>query len=234
MGLLEAAHQGTFFLDELALASPKVQEILLQVLDGQLRRLGEVRDRQIDVRLIAATNAELDDMVDSGTFRRDLRERFGYLVLRMPPLAERRDEILPLADHFLQREAASYGLPSRPVLSEEVRACLMTAPWRGNIRELEAVCRYAVLHVESDCRIELADLPPDFLDGAGAVLQHKQLRSLADRARQALEETRGNKAAAARLLGISRRHIHRLLNASSMVLCFGVWDMLQSVSHFIQ
>jgi DNA-binding NtrC family response regulator len=232
MGLLEAAHRGTFFLDELALASPKVQEILLQVLEGQLRRLGEVRDRCIDVRLIAATNVELDEMVDRGGFRRDLRERFGYLVLRMPPLAERRDEILPLADHFLRQETEALRLTARPVLSTEVRACFMAAPWRGNIRELESVCRYAVLHIAPEHCIEMADLPPEFLSTVGAVLQRRHQRSLAERARLALEESRGNKSAAARLLGISRRHMHRLLAASTMMMCWELCDLTPIMSLF--
>ena len=218
MGLIEAAHRGTFFLDELGLATARVQEILLQVLDGQVRRLGEVRDRQIDVRLIAATNVELDDLIARGEFRRDLRERFGYLVIRMPPLAERRDEILRLADHFLRLEAEVHGLEEPPSLSDEVRSCLMAAPWSGNIRELEAVCRYALLHAGSEDQIEMADLPPEFLATIGAVLRRRHEGSLAERARRALEETHGNKAAAARLIGISRRHMHRLLAASSMMI----------------
>jgi len=214
MGLLEAAHKGTFFLDELALASPRVQEILLQVLDGQVRRLGEVRDRQIDVRLIAATNVELDQLINQGEFRRDLRERFGYLVIRVPPLAQRADEILHLADHFLRQEAEGLGLGERPAFSEEVRACLMAAPWKGNIRELEAVCRYAVLHADPGDRIDTADLPPEFLASLGQVIQHRHDRSLAARARDALEETRGNKTEAARRLGVSRQHLYRLLAAT--------------------
>lgn len=217
MGLLEAAHLGTFFLDELALASPKVQEILLQVLDGQLRRLGEVRDRRIDVRLIAATNADLDDLASRGEFRRDLRERFGYLIIRMPPLAARRDEILPLAEHFIRQECEDLGLETCPLLADDVRACFLASPWIGNIRELESVCRFAVLHVGASLTIEMTDLPPEFLATMGEVIQRKHERSLGERVRSALEETKGNKAAAARLLGISRRHVHRILAASSMM-----------------
>jgi len=222
MGLLEAGHRGTFFLDELGLASGKVQEILLQVLDGQLRRLGEVRDRQIDVRLIAATNAELEDMVAQGAFRRDLRDRFGYLVIRMPPLAQRRDEILPLAEHFIRRETEVNAFSDRRLLSEQVRACLLAAPWKGNIRELEAVCRFAVLHADEGGRIEMTDLPLEFLATVGMILQRQHRSSLAGLAREALEKSHGNKAAAARLMGISRRHIHRLLAAASMILLHAV------------
>lgn len=230
MGLIEAAHRGTFFLDEIGLAAAKVQEILLRVLDGQIRRLGEVRDRQIDVRLIAATNAELDDLIAQGQFRRDLRDRFGYLVIRMPPLVERRDEILPLAEHFLKIEAELHGVEELPSLSPEVRACLIAAPWSGNIRELEAVCRYALLHAPRVGQIEMADLPPDFLATVGSVLRRRHERSLAERARLALQETHGNKAAAARLIGISRRHIHRLLAASSMMLSCGMCDLTNFMS----
>ncbi|HKT60270.1 MAG TPA: sigma-54 factor interaction domain-containing protein, partial [Gemmatimonadales bacterium] len=110
VGLLESAHGGTFFLDELGLASDRVQELLLHLLDGgTIRRMGEVRDRPVDVRFIGATNANLAAMADRGAFRRDLLDRFGYLIIRLPGLAGRRDEILPLADFFLQREAARLG-----------------------------------------------------------------------------------------------------------------------------
>jgi DNA-binding NtrC family response regulator len=220
MGLLEAAHRGTFFLDELGLASSKVQEILLQVMDGQLRRLGEVRDRQIDVRLIAATNVDIGEMVDRGGFRRDLRDRFGYLMIRMPALADRRDEILPLAEHFVRRELQVNGLGHTLLLSDQVRTCFMAAPWKGNIRELEAVCRYAVLHAWEDDLIGMHDLPPEFLATLGTIFQPTHRSSLALMAREALEKSHGNKTAAARLMGISRRHIHRLLAASSMMLLY--------------
>ncbi|MGH7525161.1 MAG: sigma 54-interacting transcriptional regulator [Gemmatimonadales bacterium] len=212
-GLIEAAHRGTFFLDELGDASVRVQQILRQLLeDGSIRRVGEDRDRPVDVRFIAATNADLEGMVRSGAFRRDLLDRFGFLKIRMPRLADRRDEILPLLDFFFQRETKALGLSERPVLSPAVRACLTAAPWTGNIRELEALSVYLIVHAEPGRPIELVDLPAEFLASMGDVLQraHEDSRA-ALRARDALERADGNKSAAARLLGISRTQFYRLL-----------------------
>lgn len=217
MGLIESAHHGTFFLDELGVASHRLQQLLLQLLDdGTLRRVGELRTRPVDVRFVAATNADLQEMIEQRSFRQDLRDRFGHLVLRLPPLRERRDEILPLADSFLQRERALTGAASRPALSQEAHDALLAAPWRGNIRELESVCRFAVLHAARGETIGLEHLPADFLATMGDVLRHRHERSvsLAARARRALEEAHGNKAAAARTLGISRQHLYRLLGAA--------------------
>jgi DNA-binding NtrC family response regulator len=221
IGLLEAAHHGTFFFDELGLASSKVQEILLHLLDDRtIRRVGEVRKRLLDVRFIAATNADLEHMIARGEFRRDLRDRFGYLVLRLPSLAERRDEILPLADEFLRQEASVLALPERPVLSDRVRACFLAAPWPGNIRELEAVSRYAVLHAAPGQQIQMDDLPADFVETLGDVLRARSEQSEADRVRAALHQSGGNKAKAARILGVSRQHFYRLLaGISALLLC---------------
>jgi len=222
VGLLESAHGGTFFLDELALASDRVQEILLHLLDdGSLRRLGEVRHRPVDVRFIGATNGDLTSLAQQGQFRHDLLDRFGYLTIRLPGLANRRDEILPLADVFLQREATELGWP-RPALSDSVRAAFMTAPWEGNIRELESVCRYAVLSAPNGGPIEMCDLPAEFVGSLGEVLQSRHEQSAAERARDALTRAGGNKAKAARLLGISRQQFYRLLAVTGAVVLLGV------------
>jgi DNA-binding NtrC family response regulator len=221
-GLLESAHRGTFFLDELGLASHGLQEILLHLLDdASVRRLGEVRDRPVDVRFIGATNGDLAAMAHRGEFRRDLLDRFGYLTIRLPGLADRRDEILPLADLVLQREAAELGWP-RPALSDSVRAAFMAAPWAGNIRELESVCRYAVLSAPNGGPIEMCDLPPEFVASLGEVLQSRHEQSAAERARDALARAGGNKAKAARLLGISRQQFYRLLAVTGAVVLLGV------------
>ncbi|MFL5493506.1 MAG: sigma 54-interacting transcriptional regulator [Gemmatimonadales bacterium] len=231
VGLLESAHRGTFFLDELALASPRVQQILLHLLDdGQVRRVGEVRDRLVDVRFIAATNSDLDRMIEQGQFRRDLRDRFGYLVLRMPDLADRPDEILPLADLFLQHESRVLGFAERPVLSERVRACFLAARWQGNVRELEDVCRYAVLHATPGDAVEMSDLPPGFVATLGDVLQSRHQESAAERARDALRQTGGNKTKAARLLGVSRQHLYRLLAGVAGLLAMDFSNLWTEVS----
>jgi two-component system, NtrC family, response regulator HydG len=212
MGAIEAAHRGTFFLDELGDASPRVQQILRQFLEnGVVRRMGEHRDRPVDVRFIAATNALLEDLVEAGSFRRDLLDRFGFFKIRMPQLADRRDEILVLVDFFLERAADRYGRPQRPVLTDEVRDCLRSAPWTGNVRELENLCKYIAVHMNPERRVEMADLPPDFVATLGDVMNQRHRRSSVERAREALERAGGNKTKAAELLGISRQHFYRML-----------------------
>jgi DNA-binding NtrC family response regulator len=214
MGLIEAAHAGTFFLDEVGDAPLTIQLLLRQLVEnGTVRRMGERRDRPVDVRFIAATNAPLEEMSAAGTFRRDLLDRFGFFKIRMPALAERRDEILGLMELYLSRSAHAYQLPEVPVLSEAVQACVLAAPWHGNVRELENLCKYVVLHMQAGGRIEMADLPPDFLSSMGDVLQHRHDRSLACRAHDALRDAAGNKTQAARRLGVSRQHLYRLLSS---------------------
>ncbi|HEU4647895.1 MAG TPA: sigma 54-interacting transcriptional regulator [Gemmatimonadales bacterium] len=218
MGLVESAHLGTFFLDELGVASHRVQELLLQLLDvGTIRRVGEVRRRPVSVRFIAATNADLEQMIAERRFRRDLRDRFGYLTLEIPPLAERRDEILPLTDHFLHQELALLGQDERPVLSEEVRDCLMAAPWSGNIRELESVCRYAITHREGGGPITSDNLPAVFLATLGEVVTTRVSRRGPDRVQMAIAAANGNKSRAAKMLGMSRQQLYRVLETSAAV-----------------
>ena len=225
-GQIESAHGGTFFLDELGLASATVQQLLLQLLeDRAIRRVGEVRDRPVDVRFIAATNADLDELVSAGRFRADLLHRFGYLTLRVPALADRKDEILTLANAAVLREAEALHLPSPPCLSRAVQDYLVAAPWPGNIRELEAVCRYAVLHAPADGTIELCDLPADFVAPLGEVMQHNQRTGgQSERAQAALARAGGNKAKAARLLGCTRQQLYRMLGtvASAIILASAV------------
>ena len=212
MGVIEAAHRGTYFLDELGEASPRIQQILRQLLDsGSIRRMGEQRDRRVDVRFIAATNAPLNDMVETGAFRRDLLDRFGFFKIHMPVLADRRDEILVLVDFFLERAADTFGLPHRPVLSERVRDCLRIAPWPGNVREVESLCKYVAVHMKPERQIEMADLPPEFLTSLGELAIQRHDRSPSARAKEVVLEAGGNKTKAARLLGVSRQHLYRLL-----------------------
>lgn len=211
-GLVEAAHHGTLFLDELGLASPKVQELLLEVLDeGTVRRIGETRRRAVDVRLIAATNVDLDGMVRAGAFRRDLLGRFGFLRIHLPSLRHRRDEILPLVEHYLRQEGDKVGRGSPPQLSQAVREAFLAAPWDDNVREVRAVCQYLVLQVPSERPAELRDLPAEFVCSLGDVGAVRANLSLAESAREAVQRAAGNKSQAARELGVSRRHLYRLL-----------------------
>lgn len=210
VGMLEAAHRGTLFLDEIGLASSRLQQILLQVLDdGTLTRIGEVRARPVDTRIIAGTNEDVDAAVADGRFRADLRDRFGDLVLEVPPLRARRDEVVPLAERFVQSTAAEIRVAA-PALSPAAVAALLRHPWPGNVRELESVCRRAVIHAQGLDQIDVGSLPPRF-----SSLDAVQVETTG-RVQTALERSGGNKTEAARLLGISRQHLYRLVRRSGV------------------
>lgn len=210
MGLLEAANRGTYFMDELDSASLSIQALLLKLLEtGSIRRLGEVRSRDITVRFIAATNANLERPIATGRLRQDLLDRFGYFIIPVPSLAQRSDEILPLAQHFLQREAQQASISPVPELAPEVAQVFFEAPWRGNIRELKLLCEYLARHAAGARWIELTDLPPQFV----ATLDKHDRPSTpsVEQIERTLLQAGGNREAAARHLGISARHLYRLL-----------------------
>ena len=146
-GRFEAAHGGTIFLDEINSMSPKLQVKLLRVLqEREFERVGESRTIRVDVRVIAATNASLEELVEDGQFREDLYYRLNVVPILLPPLRERRDDIPPLARFFLQRYTVANKLPSLPELTDGVLAALSAHDWPGNVRELEnAIERLVVL-----------------------------------------------------------------------------------------
>ncbi|HKW90657.1 MAG TPA: sigma 54-interacting transcriptional regulator, partial [Methylomirabilota bacterium] len=148
-GLLQIAHHGTIFLDEIGLLPAAVQAKLLKVLDGRMvRRLGGTHEEPVDVWIVAATNRDLHAAVQEGRFREDLYHRLAVITLTLPPLRERGDDIILLAEHFLAAACADYGLPPR-VLTDEARARLRGYHWPGNVRELANVIDRAVLLSES-------------------------------------------------------------------------------------
>jgi transcriptional regulator with PAS, ATPase and Fis domain len=139
-GLFEAAHEGTLFLDEVGEMDPMAQVKLLRVLeDGELRRLGEVRTRRVDVRIVAATNTAVDAAVEEGRFRKDLLFRLGAVRVLLPTLRERPGDILPLAQHFV-RKASGEAVTFTPA----ARMALLSHSWPGNIRELKFVIERAI------------------------------------------------------------------------------------------
>lgn len=146
-GRFEAAHGGTIFLDEINSMSPKLQVKLLRVLqEREFERVGESRTIRVDVRVIAATNASLEDLVDEGEFREDLYYRLNVVPILLPPLRERRDDIPALASFFLNRFALANKLETVPELTSEVLSSLNSHDWPGNVRELEnALERLVVL-----------------------------------------------------------------------------------------
>ena len=146
-GRFEAAHGGTIFLDEINSMSPKLQVKLLRVLqEREFERVGESRTIRVDVRVVAATNAALEDLVASGDFREDLYYRLNVVPILLPPLRDRRDDIPALAEFFLRKYAEANRLPQVPEMPAAVAAALKAHDWPGNVRELEnAIERLVVL-----------------------------------------------------------------------------------------
>ena len=157
-GKFEFAHEGTMFLDEISEMHPPLQSKLLQVLqDGEFARLGGRRDVRVDVRIVAATNRDIECAVSDGQFREDLYFRLNVVCITLPPLRQRRDEIAPLTQRFLVQYAVHYNRP-RLSLAEETLRLFNEYEWPGNVRELEnLVKRAVVLGSDDSIRLELAD-----------------------------------------------------------------------------
>ncbi|MBI2873779.1 MAG: sigma 54-interacting transcriptional regulator [Firmicutes bacterium] len=158
-GILEAAEGGTVFLDEIAELPLAVQPKLLRFLqDSEVQRIGDVKPKVVNVRVLAATNRNLEEMVREGTFREDLFYRLNVVPITIPPLRERREDIVPLTRHFLDECDRRYSL--RKVFSSEVMKRFLEYNWPGNIRQLENVIHRMVV-VSRDQVVGLEDLPPE-------------------------------------------------------------------------
>jgi two-component system NtrC family response regulator len=208
LGKFEQAGGGTLFLDEIGELPPELQVKLLRVLqEREIERVGEGKPRRIDVRLVAATNRDLEAMIERGELREDLYYRINVIPLDVPPLRERADDIPLLVRHFLRRFAPGADVTVAP----EAMAALTRSRWRGNVRELMNVCERLVTLRRGD-RIELADVPPQSLAPAerpcGVVTLPPDGISLDDVVTQAivqaLERCGWNQTQAARLLRIPR------------------------------
>jgi DNA-binding NtrC family response regulator/class 3 adenylate cyclase/tetratricopeptide (TPR) repeat protein len=214
-GLFEAASGGTLFLDEVDALPLGLQGKLLTAMETKrVRRLGAVRDQAVDVKLIAATNTVLPEAVAAGRFRADLYHRLAVVVLALPPLRERREDLLVLAQAFLRHVTAAHGVPPKH-LSPAAEAWLQAYPWPGNVRELSHLMeRVTLLHVgetvEAATLMQLCHpLTPPAAGGAAVwASQAPEAASPepaeAEQIRHALVQTGGNVARAARLLGVSR------------------------------
>lgn len=214
-GLIEAADGGTLFLDEIGNISADMQHRLLRFLeDKKIRRVGAIEEKQIDCRVVAATNADLAVDIESGKFRQDLYYRLRVVTLTIPPLRDRRSDIPVLARMFIQRHCATYNIPE-VVIPDATMQWLCDYDWPGNVRELRnsleagvVLCHDNVLH-PSDLQIEqntVAEKPPGELDSdAGKFSLENSEREAIIRA---LRETNGVQKSAAELLNISRRSIH--------------------------
>jgi two-component system response regulator HydG len=209
-GLFAEAHGGTIFLDEVGDLPPAVQGKLLRVLqDKAVRPLGAAQEIQLDVRVISATNRDLQALLAEGKFREDLFYRLAVIPIRLPTLRERPEDIPMLAAHFLERAAAAQGKRFEG-FDEEAQAWLLQHRWPGNVRELENVVERAATLARGP-RITRADLGTEFTGMSGLELGVRPtLADLEDRyIRRVLEETKGDKAAAARILGVSVRTLQR-------------------------
>ena len=220
VGRFEAADRGTLFLDEIGEISASTQVKLLRFLETRtIERVGGAKPIELDVRLVAATNRNLEQMVKAGKFREDLFFRLNVVRLTMPPLRDRAEDIPLLLAHFIAIFAKENGLPPLTIEPGAVQT-LQGYPWPGNIRELRNFCENVVVMHRGKALSEY-DLDPRFrgaapaLPVAGAVAPVSNPLSVAENEkrllREALIKSRGNRTKAAELMGISRRTLHRKL-----------------------
>jgi psp operon transcriptional activator len=235
-GRFEAAHGGTLFLDEIGQIPLEVQEKILRVVEyGTFERVGSAQPIQVDVRIVGATNADLAALAAAGRFKRDLLDRLSFEVLFLPPLRERREDILLLANHFAARMAFELGRAEVPSFSDEAVVALEHYSWPGNVRELKNVVERAVYRAETALITAIVFDPfqAAFVSSESAsegqtrqrraemetqattvrrdkplteAVQELEVRLL----RQALEEARYNQRKAAQLLGLSYHQFRTL------------------------
>jgi Nif-specific regulatory protein len=215
-GRLEVADSGVVFLDEIGELAPVLQVKLLRVLqEREFERVGGTHPIKVDVRIIAATNCNLDQAVREGTFRRDLYYRLAVLKVTMPALRERREDIPLLARHFVQKHAKHCKVKPRPI-SREALSCMINYDWPGNVRELENAIERALVLGSSDMILP-EDLPESLLERTPPpemteAKYHAAVKDLKKQLiRDAVEQTQGSYAEAARLLGVHPNYLHRLI-----------------------
>lgn len=206
-GLFEAAHMGTLFLDEIGDMPHNLQGRLLRVLqEGEVRRLGSTTPIQVQVRILAATNKGAESLVAQGTLRDDLFFRLNVVRIIIPPLRDRREDIIPLAEHFLGIATRRAGKEIRGFTPEAI-AALLSHPWPGNVRELENAVERGVILCRSDA-ITPQDLSLGLLpEGGSHTLKELERRHIL----AALQRHGGNQAKAAKELGIGRNTLWRRL-----------------------
>ncbi len=214
-GLFEEADGGTIFLDEVGETSPAMQLRLLRVLqEGEVRRVGGSGTRRVDVRLIAATNADLEADVAAGRFRRDLYYRLSVFPVRLPPLRERAEDIPTLAEHFL-RQACRRGRRAVPAVGPEALSLLRGYPWPGNVRELENEIERAVALADDGRPLGPAHLSERIAAGAGAPPSVRTLNEAVEALKRRMIEDAlrecGSKTRAAEQLGLTRQSLQQML-----------------------
>jgi len=216
-GLFEIAHNGTIFLDEIGQMAPSLQVKLLNVIEYKtIRRLGGTETIPIEMRIIAATNMDLEEAIQENRFRRDMYYRLNVVSLILPPLRERGEDILALARFFLDQFAVTYGL-ARKRLSAGAKKALMAHSWPGNIRELMNTIERSVVLYDGDVideeMLQFSEKVPEFTENGGALSQlvidipedgvtRNEVEKIL--VAKTLKLTRGNRSRAARMLGVTR------------------------------
>jgi DNA-binding NtrC family response regulator len=212
-GLIEQANQGTLFLDEIGNITTEMQVRLLRFLENhKIRRIGDVREIQVDCRVLAATNADIFEQVAEGVFREDLLYRLKVVTINVPPLRERREDIPVLAEHFIRQFCAGQGIPP-VVVPPETMAYLMAYPWPGNVRQLRNALEAGVVLgaegvlAQEDLQLPLAGKGPDRSatgEDDSLSLDASEKAAIV----RALEQSNWVQKAAAPLLGVSRRALN--------------------------
>ena len=217
-GLFEEASGGTLFLDEISETTPALQVKLLRALqEGEVRRVGDNHPVKVSGRIVAATNKDLGKLVAEGKFREDLYYRLKVFPIDLPPLRERTEDILPLAEHFLRKAKKKHGGKASK-FSPEAAEALRRYRWPGNVRELEHVVE-RVMIMASGAAVAAADLPPELLPaGVPAAAPKARMTETLETAekrhvQQVLEACGGNQAEAAKRLGVARNTLWRKLKA---------------------
>jgi two-component system response regulator HydG len=209
IGKFEAAHKGTLFLDEIGEINENMQVHLLRALEEKkITRVGGNEEIPVAVRVIAATSKDLKALIEQGRFREDLYYRLNVVTIDLPPLKERREDILPLAEHFLSKYAEENGKALKG-FSLDVIDFMLTYHWPGNVREVENMVERGVILAKGET-ITMAELPRDMVrstavegDTIGVVVRNHILK--------VLEEAQGNITRAAQILGIGRMTLYNKL-----------------------
>ncbi|MDD6823512.1 MAG: sigma-54 dependent transcriptional regulator [Paraprevotella sp.] len=218
-GLLEEANHGTVFLDEIGEMALELQSKLLRVLEtGEFVKVGDTKTPRVDVRIISATNRNLKEEIANGRFREDLYFRLSVFRIELPPLRQRREDILPLAQHFAERFSKQIGCPV-PALSPDAKNLFLSYPWPGNVREMMNTMEHALIVCDSEVTRE--DLPIDMLSDESSTQADDSLdlKSVErNHIIKVLHHTHGNKTETARLLKIGLTTLYRKIEEYGIIV----------------